>query len=57
MPGPEFFQTRMGHTFIEGTMPRLSDRIERLAKAMERANELKEIELGLKKSEEEKEGD
>jgi hypothetical protein len=55
--GPEFFQTRMGQTFFEGTMPRMSDRIERLAKAIEKQNELKEIELGLKKPEVEKEGD
>jgi hypothetical protein len=28
--GPEFFQTRMGHTFYEGTMPRLVKAIEHL---------------------------
>jgi len=42
----EFFKTRMGHTFIEGTVPRLIESISRLAKAMERSNELKEIEVG-----------
>jgi hypothetical protein len=41
-PGPEFFQTRMGHTFYESTMPnlvkqlkRLNDNLEKLVKTQE----------------------
>lgn len=37
MPGPDFFQTVMGHRFIEGTIPRLTKAVERLADSMERA--------------------
>jgi len=46
--GPEFFQTRMGQSFYEGTMPRLAKAVDRFASALERQNELKEIEMGLK---------
>jgi len=45
--GVEFFQTGMGHRFYEGTMPHLVRAVERMAKAMERANRLKEKELEL----------
>jgi peroxiredoxin len=31
MSGPQFFQTRMGQTFFEGTMPRLYRAVGRLA--------------------------
>ncbi len=35
MPGPEFFQTRMGHRFFESTLPRLVDVLEKIAKELE----------------------
>lgn len=35
----EFFKTRMGHQFFEGTLPRLVKAVERLAVATEKANE------------------
>ena len=34
--GPEFFQTRMGQTFYEGTMPRIAAALERIATALEK---------------------
>lgn len=34
MSGPQFFQTRMGQTFFEGTVPRLYRAIDRLADAL-----------------------
>jgi len=36
MPGPEFFQTRMGKAFYEGTMPRVAKALERIADVMEK---------------------
>lgn len=36
MPGPEFFQTRMGHVFFETTVPRIASALERIATALER---------------------
>jgi len=30
VPGPQFFETRMGRTFYEATMPALVDQITRL---------------------------
>jgi len=30
MSGPEFFQTRMGARFYEGTMPKIAEQLERL---------------------------
>lgn len=33
--GPEFFQTRMGQTFYEGTLPRMVKALERIATALE----------------------
>ena len=30
MGGPEFFQTRMGARFYEGTMPKIAEQLERL---------------------------
>jgi len=64
--GPEFFQTRMGMTFYEGTMPSVARNlamisegigimrasVDKLTKALERSNELKEQELGLSKANE-----
>jgi len=47
--GPEFFQTRMGQTFYEGTVPKMARAIEDVAKELKRQNDLKEIELGIKK--------
>lgn len=41
----DFYSTVGGVRFIEGTVPKLIKAIERTAKAMERANELKEMEL------------
>ena len=45
--GAEFFQTVMGHTFYEGTMPRIAESLESLAVEFKRANDLKEKELAL----------
>lgn len=42
MAGPEFFQTRMGHTFYEGTMPRIAKALERIADALEGQAQLKQ---------------
>ena len=39
-----FYDTVGGHRFIEGTVPKLVAAVERLADALERANELKEKE-------------
>ena len=36
--GPSFFQTLMGHTFYEGTVPRIAKALERIAAALEEAN-------------------
>lgn len=36
VPGPQFFETRMGHQFYEGTMPRIANALERIAVALER---------------------
>ena len=46
--GPQFFQTRMGQTFYEGTMPKLARAVEALMAELKRQNDLKEIELGIK---------
>jgi hypothetical protein len=35
MPNPEFYQTRMGQIFYEGTMPRLFQALEHIATALE----------------------
>lgn len=37
--GPEFFQTRMGMRFFEVEVPRIVSALERIAAAMEKANE------------------
>lgn len=39
--GPQFFETNMGRTFYDGTLPRLVKAIDRLAKAIEDSNALK----------------
>lgn len=36
--GPSFFQTRMGITFFEGTLPRAVRALERIADALEAQN-------------------
>lgn len=41
----EFFQTRMGQIFYEGMVPRLVRAVERLAAAVEKANELEENDI------------
>ncbi len=33
--GPEFFQTGMGHSFFNGTLPRLVRALERIADELE----------------------
>ena len=41
---PEFFQTRMGTKFYEGTVPRIAEALEGILKELKRANDLKENE-------------
>lgn len=36
MAGPEFFQTRMGQMFFEGTIPKIIRSLERIANALEK---------------------
>jgi hypothetical protein len=43
MPGPEFFETRMGHAFYDGTMPKLADAMKRVASALEKLVELEAL--------------
>lgn len=33
--GPQFFETRMGHKYYEGTMPKIAKALERIADALE----------------------
>ena len=35
MSGPQFFETRMGQTFYQGTMPRIARSLEKIANVME----------------------
>jgi len=49
---PEFFQTRMGQTFFEGTVPRIAKSLAEIAKELKRQNDLKEQELKEKLAEE-----
>lgn len=44
MPGPKFFQTRMGVRFFEADLPRLIDALEKIGKEMSQQNELKKQE-------------
>ena len=39
MPGPEFFQTTMGQRFYEGTVPKLTHAVERVADLLEKVTE------------------
>ena len=41
----EFFLTRMGNKFFESSVPRIAEALERIAKAVEKQNELKEEEI------------
>ena len=41
----EFFLTGMGKKFYESSVPRIAEALERIAKALEKQNELKEEEL------------
>lgn len=34
MPGPEFFQTQMGHAFYGGTMPSIAHELKRIADSL-----------------------
>jgi hypothetical protein len=43
MPGPEFFQTKMGHRFFEATMPRIAGALEKIAKKMEDGKTVKTV--------------
>jgi hypothetical protein len=45
--GPHFFQTRMGQTFYEGTVPRIAKSLATIATELKRQNDLKEKELGI----------
>lgn len=42
MPGPEFFQPRMGQTFYEGNVPRLIKVLERIADSLEQLVKVQE---------------
>ena len=46
----QFHDTTMGDRFFKGDIPRIADALERIAKAMEKANELKEKERGVQKT-------
>ena len=41
MPGPEFFQTGMGHKFYDSDVPRIVKALERIAAALEKLAEPK----------------
>ena len=45
MPGPEFFQTVMGQRFYEGTVPKLTNAVERVADALEKVIKAADIEV------------
>lgn len=44
----DFYRSVGGRQFVDGTVPRAIEAMNRLAKAVERQNELKEVELGLR---------
>lgn len=46
MSGPQFFQTRMGQAFFEGTMPRLARAIDRVAELLGGRAEYRVINVG-----------
>lgn len=41
----KFFETIMGRRFFEGQLPKLITNLDRIATALEKANELKEKEI------------
>jgi len=41
----DFFRSRMGHTFYEGTMPNIAKALEDLVREQKEANKLKKIEM------------
>jgi len=43
---PEFFETRMGQKFYEGTMPELLKAIKELTKELKRANDMRVVPAG-----------
>jgi hypothetical protein len=45
MPGPQFFQTRMGQKFYGSDVPRIAEALEEIGKEMKKTNELKKKEL------------
>jgi len=45
--GPEFFQTMMGRKFYEADVPRVASALERIAAAMEEANRLEKLKMGV----------
>jgi len=45
MPGPEFFQTRMGQKFYGSDVPRIAKTLEDILVELKRANDFKEQEL------------
>jgi hypothetical protein len=44
--GPQFFQTRMGRTFLEGTMPRIARGLERLSDHLAERAEYRVLRVG-----------
>jgi hypothetical protein len=46
MSGPEFFQTQMGKTFFEGTLPELARQLKRIGDGLERLNKNLESRAG-----------
>jgi len=48
--GPSFFQTHMGHRFVEGTVPQLVRELQRLNSNLERLVATAELLAGQKQS-------
>jgi hypothetical protein len=46
MSGPQFFQTQMGKTFFEGTLPELVRQLKRIGDGLERLNKNLESQAG-----------
>lgn len=42
MSGPDFFQTMMGRTFFEGTMPSIARNLAKIAEELKRSNAIRE---------------
>lgn len=43
--GPEFFQTLMGKSFYQGSVPNIAKSLEEISVQLKRANDLREKEL------------